>query len=65
MTPEQLANRILTTAGSGMVQQFMPYARARIIEEAAAIIAELRAGGETQSDLSGLAARTDKLGERG
>jgi hypothetical protein len=42
MTPEQLANRILTTAGSGMVQQFMPYNRARIVEEAAAIIAELQ-----------------------
>ena len=42
MTPEQLANRILTTAGSGMVQQFMPYNQGLIIEEAKAIIAELQ-----------------------
>ncbi len=63
MTPEQLANRILTTAGSGMVQQFMPYTRARNIEESTAIIAELQKTAP-RSDLSGLAARTNKLGER-
>lgn len=64
MTPEQLANRILTTAGSGMVQQFMPFYRARIIEEAALIIEELQKTAP-ESDLSGLAARTNKLGDRG
>ncbi len=63
MTPEQLANRILTTAGSGMVQQFMPFYRDLIVKEAAAIIAELQKTAP-QSDLSGLAVRTNKLGER-